>query len=105
MAQRANPLESPARLALAWGRRLRLRSTAVRRLSPAGAARAQPTGPAQVRWQRTVGAFFDIDEGFCAEDVCAAWGAITDFSTATAPEEDDAINLNSPQLKQILARL
>ncbi|KAL3902740.1 MAG: hypothetical protein SGPRY_011943 [Prymnesium sp.] len=56
---------------------------------------------AQVRWQRSPGVFFKLGE-FTIEDVSAAWDKVTDFSDATAPEEEGSIGPNSPQLAQIL---
>lgn len=39
----------------------------------------------KVRWQRTVGQAFSVDEGFTAEDVNDAWETITDFEGADNP--------------------
>ena len=55
-----------------------------------------------MRWQRTPGVFFKLGS-FTVEDVRDAWGRITDFAEANAPEEDDTgTGINSPQLTQIV---
>ena len=57
---------------------------------------------AQVRWQRTPGVFFKMDS-FTVENVRDSWGKITDFTDATAPEEEGtATGINSPQLTQVI---
>ena len=65
--------------------------------------------PRQVRWQRSAGAYFDISQGtpgFTPEDVRDAWGKISGFDAgACAPEEDGLIGANTPQIKQIMAKL
>jgi NAD(P)-dependent dehydrogenase (short-subunit alcohol dehydrogenase family) len=62
---------------------------------------------AQVRWQRSAGVFFEIEGGgFTPEDVQRAWGGITDFAGATAPQEEGtATGIRTPQLAQIISKL
>ena len=38
---------------------------------------------AEVRWERTQGHYFDLGEGFEAEDIDDNWKRITDFTDAT----------------------
>lgn len=60
----------------------------------------------QVRWQRSPGAYFDIDHGFTPEDIQSSWDKVTDFRDGVAPEEEGtATGINTPQLTQILSRL
>jgi len=40
---------------------------------------------AEVRWERTQGAYLDTESGFEAEDIDANWKRITDFTDATYP--------------------
>jgi len=40
---------------------------------------------AEVRWERTQGAYLDTESGFEAEDIDANWKRITDFTDATHP--------------------
>lgn len=39
----------------------------------------------KLRWERTQGARFNLDTGFCAEDVDAQWQKINDFTAAEHP--------------------
>ncbi|OLS59269.1 SDR family oxidoreductase [Pseudomonas putida] len=41
----------------------------------------------QVRWERSLGAGFDPQEGFSVEDVAASWGRIGDFEHAVHPKD------------------
>ena len=41
----------------------------------------------QVRWERSLGAGFDPQEGFSVEDVAASWGRIGDFENAVHPKD------------------
>ena len=42
---------------------------------------------AEVRWERTQGAYLDTESGFEAEDIDAHWKQITDFTDATHPAD------------------
>eukprot|EP00343_Euplotes_focardii_P008379 CAMPEP_0205822854 /NCGR_PEP_ID=MMETSP0206-20130828/14309_1 /ASSEMBLY_ACC=CAM_ASM_000279 /TAXON_ID=36767 /ORGANISM="Euplotes focardii, Strain TN1" /LENGTH=299 /DNA_ID=CAMNT_0053119481 /DNA_START=38 /DNA_END=937 /DNA_ORIENTATION=+ len=58
---------------------------------------------AEVKWTRSAGEYFDLDTPYGPEDVLAKFAAITDFSKSDFPEEE--LPGQSPQLKQILAKL
>ena len=42
---------------------------------------------AEVRWERTQGAYLDTEAGFEAEDIDASWAKITDFTDAAHPAD------------------
>lgn len=53
----------------------------------------------KVRWERSLGAGFDPQAGFDAEDVAAQWQQICDFSGATHPRD------NLEAMKEMMANL
>jgi len=55
---------------------------------------------AEVRYLRSPGVFFDIDKPYTIEDLRDRWSEVTSFKDAVDPEKEE-----SPQLKQILAKL
>lgn len=56
---------------------------------------------AQVKYTRSPGYFFDLENEITPEAVKAKWSAITDFNNATDPETEE----ETPQLKQILSKM
>ncbi|MCU1720942.1 SDR family oxidoreductase [Pseudomonas sp. 5P_5.1_Bac1] len=53
----------------------------------------------QVRWERSLGAGFDPQQGFSVEDVAANWGRIGDFEGAVHPKD------SLEALQQMMANL
>jgi hypothetical protein len=53
----------------------------------------------KVRWERSLGAGFDPNEGFSPEDVAAQWASIGDFSNAVHPAD------TAEALKEMMANL
>ena len=53
----------------------------------------------QVRWERSLGAGFDPQQGFSVEDVAANWGRIGDFDGAVHPKD------SLEALQQMMANL
>ena len=47
---------------------------------------------AEVRWERTQGAYLDTESGFEAEDIDANWKRITEFTEATHPANNGKAN-------------
>jgi len=59
---------------------------------------------AEIRWQRSKGAFLDIDKGYCVEDIRDNMKKISDFTESVDPAEAQAKGVN-PALEKIMAKL
>lgn len=59
----------------------------------------------QVRWERSLGAGFDPQQGFSVEDVAANWGRIGDFEGAVHPKDSlEALQQMMANLQKFAAR-
>ena len=59
----------------------------------------------QVRWERSLGAGFDPQQGFSVEDVAASWGRIGDFDGAVHPKDSlEALQQMMSNLQQFARR-